>query len=91
MEDTKPRRIRPADENLGLKEGDDIDRFLCDFDDVSYVDGASDLDKCIQLKFYIPDKDLKTVVGSMEGYKRKKWSMLKRNMKQLWSAGLLPL
>ncbi|KAG0140266.1 hypothetical protein CROQUDRAFT_53509, partial [Cronartium quercuum f. sp. fusiforme G11] len=76
------------DKSLRFKDGDDIDRFIQDFEDAAFIDGASDLDKCIQFKFFIPDKDTKTVIESMEGYKVKRWVILKNEMKQLWGAGL---
>ena len=91
LEDVRPVKIKPADKGLIFKEGDDIERFLGDFDDAAYIDGASDLDKCIQVKFFIPDKEMKTVIEGMEGYRRKNWAMLKRNMIEIWGAGLLPL
>ena len=34
---------------------------------------------------------MKTVIESMEGYRRKNWLMLKRNMIEICGAGLLPL
>ena len=89
--EVKPVKIKPADKGLVFKEGDDIERFLGDFEDAAYIDGASDLDKCIQVKFFIPDKDMKTMIESMEGYRKKSWVMLKRNMMEIWGAGLLPL
>lgn len=64
---------------------------MSDFEDAAYVDGASDMDKCIQVKFFLSDNDTKTVVESMEGYRRKNWFLLKSNMMELWGAGMIPL
>ena len=91
MQDLRPVKIKPADKGLVFKEGDYIERFLGDFDYAADIDGASDLDKCIQVNFFIPDKDMKTVIDSMEGSRRKNWLMLKRNLVEIWGAGLLPL
>lgn len=66
MEDPRPVKIKPADKHLGFREGDDIDRFLGNFDDADYIDGAPDMDKCIQVNFSIADKEMKNVLESME-------------------------
>ena len=62
--------MKPGDKSLFCREADDIKRFLGDYS--AYVDGGSEMDECIQVKFFILDKEIKTVIGSMKGSKRKK-------------------
>lgn len=38
-----------------------------DFDNSAYIDGASDMDKCIQVNFLLPDKENMTVVDIFGG------------------------
>lgn len=63
-------KIRTVDKNLTFNGGNDTDRSPDVFDDVNYVDGASDLNSFICESFFISHKHLKPMMESMEWYKR---------------------
>ncbi|KAG0141536.1 hypothetical protein CROQUDRAFT_51545, partial [Cronartium quercuum f. sp. fusiforme G11] len=69
----------------------DIDRFIKDFESYAHSDGASDRDKCHQVVFFMPEAEVRTTVEAMDGYLQRKWMLLRREMKELWGAGLEPL
>lgn len=90
MGNSKPIRIKPVDKNLPFTKSDDIERFLGDFDDSACIGGASDMDKCTQVKLSIPDREMKNVIEGMEGCRGKSRLLLTWNMMEIWDSGLLP-
>lgn len=85
----RPTKIK----NFGaliFKEGDDIEIFLKNFERAAYTDGANDEECCYQLVSFIYGDQNKQAVEDKEGFKRQRWVMLKREMKELWVGGLQP-
>lgn len=83
MGNSKPIRIKPVDKNLPFTKSDDIERFLGDFDDSACIGGASDMDKCTQVKLSIPDREMKNVIEGMEGCRGKSRLLLTWNMMEI--------
>ncbi|EFP76057.1 uncharacterized protein PGTG_02498 [Puccinia graminis f. sp. tritici CRL 75-36-700-3] len=68
--DGKMVKIKPQDKSLGF-DGNNVDRFLSDYQLAARLDGASDSDMAQQVRFFVRGEEVKDVLETLDGFETK--------------------
>ncbi|KAA1110142.1 hypothetical protein PGT21_011934 [Puccinia graminis f. sp. tritici] len=74
--DGKMVKIKPQDKSLGF-DGNNVERFLSDYQLAARLDGASDSDMAQQVRFFVRGEEVKDVLETLDGFEPPNWSLLK--------------
>jgi hypothetical protein len=81
-------KIEPQDSELRFSRGDDVQKFLRDFEVAANVDGASGGDMAMQVCAFVNGKDLKEEIKELKGWGEGEWDwkLLKMEMKDRYAS-----
>ncbi|KAA1074156.1 hypothetical protein PGT21_007902 [Puccinia graminis f. sp. tritici] len=74
--DGKMVKIKPQDKSLGF-DGNNVERFLSDYQLAARLDGASDSDMAQQVRFFVRGEEVKDVLETLDGFEPPNWELLK--------------
>ncbi|KAA1080406.1 hypothetical protein PGT21_005720 [Puccinia graminis f. sp. tritici] len=81
--DGKMVNIKPQDKSLGF-DGNNVERFLSDYQLAARLDGASNSDMAQQVRFFVRGEEVKDVLETLDGFEPPNWALLKAAMLAHW-------
>ncbi|EFP86054.1 uncharacterized protein PGTG_12010 [Puccinia graminis f. sp. tritici CRL 75-36-700-3] len=81
--DGKMVKIKPQDKSLRF-DGNNVERFLSDYQLAARLDGASNSDMAQQVRFFVRGEEVKDVLETLDGFEPPNWSLLKVAMLAHW-------